>query len=281
MKIRSARNGFTLIELLVVIAIIAILAAILFPVFGRAREKARAASCMSNMKQLGLATMQYVQDYDENYPISIYLGFQPTPCVMTFYHILTPYIKNKQIFICPSNPTAINIPNAFAQAGLPVCGGQTFIDQASYNGNYALFEDPFGNGVTSGVSGGTPDKVIHQSQLGSPASISMFSDGNLAAGGAPGGTCVPRQNWGTFDSPVDGRHTESLTCAWADGHAKVVKVRETGCTGVAFPAGPKVFKEYRITDRVGPVCTSPNRPDGFYFGQRELWGPNFKTSTCN
>ncbi len=64
----TQKKGFTLIELLVVIAIIAILAAILFPVFARAREKARASSCLSNMKQIGLAVLQYAQDYDENFP---------------------------------------------------------------------------------------------------------------------------------------------------------------------------------------------------------------------
>jgi len=65
---RNNKSAFTLIELLVVIAIISILAAILFPVFGRARENARRASCMSNLKQIGLAIMQYTQDYDEKYP---------------------------------------------------------------------------------------------------------------------------------------------------------------------------------------------------------------------
>ena len=69
------RTGFTLIELLVVIAIIAILAAILFPVFAQAREKARAISCMSNLKQTGLGTLMYVQDYDDNFPINLYVGF--------------------------------------------------------------------------------------------------------------------------------------------------------------------------------------------------------------
>src|SRR4028118_1558188 len=70
---RSARRGFSLIELLVVIAIIAILAAILFPVFARARENARRASCMSNLKQIGLGALQYSQDYDEKM-VSIYYG---------------------------------------------------------------------------------------------------------------------------------------------------------------------------------------------------------------
>src|SRR5438270_13493252 len=71
------RNGFTLIELLVVIAIIAILAAILFPVFAQAREKARAAACLSNTKQIALALIAYTQDYDENFPTSLWVGPNP------------------------------------------------------------------------------------------------------------------------------------------------------------------------------------------------------------
>src|SRR5687768_9156779 len=71
---RQARRAFTLIELLVVIAVIAILAAILFPVFAQAREKARAVSCLSNMKQIGTTAMMYVQDYDEQFPLAFTVG---------------------------------------------------------------------------------------------------------------------------------------------------------------------------------------------------------------
>ncbi|MGC4047413.1 MAG: prepilin-type N-terminal cleavage/methylation domain-containing protein, partial [Armatimonas sp.] len=90
----NTRRAFTLIELLVVIAIIAILAAILFPVFAQAREKARQTSCLSNTKQIGTGLMMYTQDYDETYPMNIYMGFQPGPCVHISQVAIAPYIKN-------------------------------------------------------------------------------------------------------------------------------------------------------------------------------------------
>ncbi|RYG61182.1 DUF1559 domain-containing protein [bacterium] len=101
MKHLQTRKAFTLIELLVVIAIIAILAAILFPVFGRARENARRSSCQSNLKQIGLGVMQYVQDYDEKYPKSRGGGNQALPG--TWFTDVQPYLKSKQIFQCPSD----------------------------------------------------------------------------------------------------------------------------------------------------------------------------------
>jgi prepilin-type N-terminal cleavage/methylation domain-containing protein/prepilin-type processing-associated H-X9-DG protein len=126
------RRGFTLIELLVVIAIIAILAAILFPVFAQAREKARASACLSNLKQLGTALMMYGQDYDENMPTGGYPGprnwevnpdYKSTKNVdngiygWTFYRNLMvamdPYMKSMQLWYCPSDgrvrPTPENI----------------------------------------------------------------------------------------------------------------------------------------------------------------------------
>jgi prepilin-type N-terminal cleavage/methylation domain-containing protein len=120
------RSGFTLIELLVVIAIIAILAAILFPVFAQAREKARQASCLSNFKQIGLGVMMYVQDWDETYPTSRLYGLPGhNDCgqkTVTWKAETAPYVKNIQVYRCPSNPHN-NQPDETKgddSAGLPV-----------------------------------------------------------------------------------------------------------------------------------------------------------------
>ncbi|MGI5820268.1 MAG: DUF1559 domain-containing protein [Armatimonadota bacterium] len=97
----SARGkGFTLIELLVVIAIIAILAAILFPVFARAREKARQTSCLSNIKQLALGMLMYVQDYDERFTVERNVFYDSGG--RRWYQAIVPYVQNADIFMCPS-----------------------------------------------------------------------------------------------------------------------------------------------------------------------------------
>lgn len=106
---RRPPSGFTLIELLVVIAIIAILAAILFPVFARSREKARETSCMSNLKQIGLAIQIYSQDYHDLTPLANQFPASPPPADSyhqgppAIYDVLQPYTQNKQIFRCPSD----------------------------------------------------------------------------------------------------------------------------------------------------------------------------------
>src|SRR5579875_3107916 len=102
---RTSRHAFTLIELLVVIAIIAILAAILFPVFAKAREKARAISCESNMKQLALGIMQYTQDNDEKMTCD-HRGGNVSPVNEGWGSEIYPYVKSTAVYKCPDDPTA-------------------------------------------------------------------------------------------------------------------------------------------------------------------------------
>lgn len=119
------RKGFTLIELLVVIAIIAILAAILFPVFARAREKARQASCVSNLKQLSLGLLMYVQDYDEQFPLLVDTDF--VTHVNTVFQTVQPYIKNQQIGRCPTKGVSFRCPN-----GQQITGSALYLDFSQY-----------------------------------------------------------------------------------------------------------------------------------------------------
>src|SRR5579871_3159569 len=176
---QANRKAFTLIELLVVIAIIAILAAILFPVFAQAREKARQASCLSNLKQLGLASGMYVQDYDEQfYPhrfncksggsfttCSQYLDGSIPNALTRFtggaqdrYYwcfLLQPYIKNYQVFQCADTPNAFTpVSGPSPVCAAPGCTGTSYGGQNSYGHNdiylspAGAFADPNGNPAT-------------------------------------------------------------------------------------------------------------------------------------
>jgi prepilin-type N-terminal cleavage/methylation domain-containing protein/prepilin-type processing-associated H-X9-DG protein len=137
-----ARKGFTLIELLVVIAIIAILAAILFPVFAQAREAARKTSCMSNMKQIGTAVMMYTQDHDETYSQAYWYKNDAGDAAGYFQWsgMIMPYCKNAQMFVCPSDPNKglppTNPPDP-GYSGLPN-GLDAQVPRISYTVNAAL-----------------------------------------------------------------------------------------------------------------------------------------------
>jgi prepilin-type N-terminal cleavage/methylation domain-containing protein/prepilin-type processing-associated H-X9-DG protein len=156
------RRGFTLIELLVVIAIIAILAAILFPVFAKAREKARQITCASNEKQIGLGLLQYIQDNDETMPLT-YEG----PTNITWRQTTQPYIKSQGIFRCPSN-SHNNLP-AFEGDGTPISYMNNGIGQGG--------QDP---GVPGGAwvdNGGTGALTL--AAYNAPASVICVTEGLL------------------------------------------------------------------------------------------------------
>ena len=167
------KKGFTLIELLVVIAIIAILAAILFPVFARAREKARQASCQSNLKQIALGFAMYVQDYDERFPwccvprtrsVSQNLDqcpwWRPAAVASTdirYDGLIEPYIKNRQIWVCPSALRDVNsyaTPRQLLQ-GSGGCTGQA-LGKVPYPADHVLCGDGIGTRGYCGTNRSTP-----------------------------------------------------------------------------------------------------------------------------
>lgn len=184
------KKGFTLIELLVVIAIIAILAAILFPVFAKAREKARQSSCLSNLKQIGLAWMSYAQDYDERVCCCrVTAALSPTA---SFYYefpcVLLPYIKNNQVFDCPSSTAT------------KYSGGQ-YYNPASYQQNVMLGNEP--NGTANRY------QPVALGQIQSPSTCPLQWD---AQNNSPEGWWVTNY--------LGTRHNDGFNCSFTDGHAK-------------------------------------------------------------
>lgn len=242
------RRGFTLIELLVVIAIIAILAAILFPVFAQAREAARKTSCLSNMKQLGLATLLYVQDYDETFPMNLYFGDTPFPCVYTAWTAIIPYSKNTQFYACPSNPTAMDFPPMMSTIGMPPpCASSPALFHISYMPNFALLD--WGN--PSNVFGPNDRPVKSLASVGFPVETSMWSDST--------GT-LPDACFNIMDEPVQPRHTDTLNSAFVDGHAKNMKAKKwldgSGNWRGGYQPDGKAIKYYLLTDS-GPYQNQP------------------------
>ena len=179
-----------------VIAIIAILAAILFPVFARARENARRSSCQSNLKQISLGITQYIQDYDERYP-NIQLASAPNPGI-GWALAIQPYLKSEQIFQCPSDsastPDAATIELRSEQPGF-----------SDYYINFNL-ADNNGNGVSEAALQYTTNTILH----GEDTAATSRAAANKPTGGLAAGT-------GTASGA---RHLEGANYAFADGHVK-------------------------------------------------------------
>lgn len=258
-------SGFTLIELLVVIAIIAILAAILFPVFARARENARRSACQSNLKNLGLAALQYIQDYDEkvmhgNMTNVNYIG-------MGWAGQLTPYTKSNDLFRCPS------------EAGRPTVGAVAPNKYYSYRYNIGLVRDQQGAGNNNW------DKIVNIAQVSqSSRTVMMYESSAYAFTMAPDEASSSAGNGERTDSagngipagcpmlPVAGwistmpvgpyvRHLDGANFLAMDGHVKWLRSSEvsygyrnntltggegfSGGTGSAFAQG----SDYAGTDR--------------------------------
>jgi prepilin-type N-terminal cleavage/methylation domain-containing protein/prepilin-type processing-associated H-X9-DG protein len=210
---RSNRgSGFTLIELLVVIAIIAILASILFPVFGRARENARRSSCMSNMKQIGLGVMQYVQDYDGFFP---YVRILSTP-KMNWGQQIYPYVKSTQIFMCPSNPqnTYGNGMGSNGPAPLPVI-------PASYAMNDRMGSVNFASPPVQ--------PPLHEAGLDKSAQKIMIAEDSPPTGTAPT-PLYAYWDWGNtngFETYGFAGHLSTANWLFFDGHVKSMRPTAT------------------------------------------------------
>jgi prepilin-type N-terminal cleavage/methylation domain-containing protein/prepilin-type processing-associated H-X9-DG protein len=246
----NRKRGFTLIELLVVIAIIAILAAILFPVFAQAREKARGVSCLSNTKQVGLGVNMYVQDYDETYPIGVRDDWNNSWPV-----VVQPYIKNTDIFRCPDDNTRElvsggwtvpwgGVPISFAANGYEAWVGSGF----KLLGVMGMAQPWLGNGVQAQAAVNKVAESVmvterhnHDNLLAGgwgnlssfgPGQIIMWGDNSLwptiAPEGIPNGTRNVANKYPTGpDGCVSVKHSEMANFLMCDGHAKATRPRTT------------------------------------------------------
>lgn len=240
---RLSPRAFTLIELLVVIAIIALLAAILFPVFGRARENARRTSCLSNTRQIGIGLMQYLQDYDNRMTLSWYGAWGDGSSGASNYKwmdAIFPYVKSEQVFTCPSD--SINLK---------------YVQRSGYNfGSYGI------NEMAYAYAKSPVGKKM--SQIAAP-SQTVFATETLSGGSAffacygPTSGCETAINSGTDPrtwTPVGGsaiveRHLGTANVLFADGHSKAQKLEflRTFSTTNFVPGFPSaLYMKYMTID---------------------------------
>jgi prepilin-type N-terminal cleavage/methylation domain-containing protein/prepilin-type processing-associated H-X9-DG protein len=266
---RRSRNkaGFTLIELLVVIAIIAILAAILFPVFAQAREKARQSACMSNLKQIGIAVMLYVQDYDETFPIRSWNGgtgicFDPNTlgaptgtanpyCTSYSWNFqINPYLKNNGVYVCSSGIFPTGISKNSGTYNLPI--------EMSYGINTDIYDYLPTNAPNSGTIG-----PIAMSFLTAPANTYFIADSknpgfsdnwtdrlrlaNLKSNQTELSGCTttkPYESKTLVTNPtwaVGTRHQGGENIAFADGHVAFRQLGRISCwRGTIANEGPNI-----------------------------------------
>lgn len=253
------RRGFTLIELLVVIAIIAILAAILFPVFARAREKARQTSCLSNEKQLGTALLMYTQDYDECFPRCYFYVNPAVGGTGGYFHwswVASSYIKNDQVFVCPSdksrglaptNSFDYQVPHLSYVANEAVMGrpraffravSQADIEDASGTILLADMTDyPNGIGGSSGTSGiaykshrptNAFDPWNNDSTYATSYNYVSLTNANAAFDAAKNATApFTDSTYSHLSYMSPDRHNGGSNYTFSDGHSKWMKFENT------------------------------------------------------
>jgi prepilin-type N-terminal cleavage/methylation domain-containing protein/prepilin-type processing-associated H-X9-DG protein len=232
----TSKRGFTLIELLVVIDIIAILAAILFPVFATAREKARQISCSSNLRQIGLALIQYTQDNDESFPGQFNVGIYPNGWAGRLY----PYTKSLAVFACPDDSTAIasgynkisyalnmNLGMSLS-APLTTCTTNTLAQLTSPSETVYLFEViGYEAPLTSANENNSPTGNGGYVSSGryTPYGTALTSSARGYATGVIGGrtTMGKSESAGGAASLTTGRHSDGANYLAADGHVKWLK----------------------------------------------------------
>ncbi len=236
-------RAFTLIELLVVIAIIAILAAILFPVFAQARAKARGIACLSNVRQIGLGYAQYTQDYDETTPTVSYapqnnIGIDGVkPYRNWWYVVVTPYIKSQNLFLCPDRS------DSFTKTSDPIgcydnwnATGKCF----GYGYNDGWVSD-FGYGLLQTQVKDANGKTLRAGRsiagIVTPSDCVAFGDSYDSPGMSAGMDNI-MYSLGSGASTKSIRHTQSLNYAFVDGHAKIIHMQAGQYAGYGLTGRP-------------------------------------------